>query len=799
MELIEKNPFRILGLSITANARVIQKQINTVETYSEMGKAMSFDTDYPFLAPVERTTAVIDEAKRRIQLDEHKFQHSLFWFWPNNSTDDLALELLSDGKVDKATEIWEKAVFAKCERVFRPVPFISDLIQEVDTWSEKDDDDHRLEMDRGEYTIERKVETSSSIPVVFADFGDEGDDWIIECEAEWMGGTDNAGFGIVFGRDNDSYFKFEISGNGYFRFGKTVNWNYVELIQWTELDAIEEIDPNHLQIKKIDNEFSFYVNGVLADKADYEPLFGKNFGFSVCNNQTIVFRKFSLSKIEEDDRYGRGVVVTSKNFSCVKNLSTLFMSQTAQNGILKSHIFDKAIALANKFFSFEQIEEYSKQVIGEKFICDQKKIAESYLSAIAGALRPTLDKTYGVTTYGFLKAISEFPGEAVINVRRSFIDRQIQNINRAVEQSETSRKVDQRTALELGKELIAKSSSDIKHLSEVLDDSDFEYQVVADRLAKELIQCGIAYFNETGDDEPCLPLYQYGLSIAATQRTKEFARENLESCEKWITASKPTTSIFKAVDRIRRERELSPRNAINSGKSLVESTRTDLDQLRVALGQNDPEYKKMADLLAREAIQCAIQFFNTTKNDEDGLSLYQFGYATAGTADTKKWAKENLESCIEWIKTKVYRLCFFCSKNEPKIISSVDITMYLETDRSYFPRRVEFSYGDVSVPRCEECARIHEQLSSYLFKFFGIIIAALVVGFVVGVALAPKNSEIGVGLVSAIIPGIIGWMIAKRFITPVDSKGIRKINAASEYPIIQERLKQGWTFSKPSA
>ena len=123
--------------------------------------------------------------------------------------------------------------------------------------------------------------------------------------------------------------------------------------------------------------------------------------------------------------------------------------------------------------------------------------------------------------------------------------------------------------------------------------------------------------------------------------------------------------------------------------------------------------------------------------------------------------------------------------------------MYRVTNRAY--RKVEFTYGDVSVPRCEECALIHEQLSSYSTKFLGMIIAAIVIGFVAGAALAPKNYEIAIGLVSSIIPGILGWVGAKRFITPVDSKGIRKINAASEYPTIQERLRQGWTFSKPSA
>jgi len=44
MNSILNNPFRILGLPITASEREISKQIHSLETYAEMGKTKSFDT-----------------------------------------------------------------------------------------------------------------------------------------------------------------------------------------------------------------------------------------------------------------------------------------------------------------------------------------------------------------------------------------------------------------------------------------------------------------------------------------------------------------------------------------------------------------------------------------------------------------------------------------------------------------------------------------------------------------------------------------------------------------------------------
>ena len=81
MNLTHDNPFRILGLPLTASARDIAKQVNTLATYAEMGKSKSFDTDFPFLRPVNRTAAIIEEANKRIEQSENRLLYSLFWFW----------------------------------------------------------------------------------------------------------------------------------------------------------------------------------------------------------------------------------------------------------------------------------------------------------------------------------------------------------------------------------------------------------------------------------------------------------------------------------------------------------------------------------------------------------------------------------------------------------------------------------------------------------------------------------------------------------------------------------------------
>lgn len=251
MNLTNNNPFRILGLPLTASARDITKQVNTLATYAEMGKSKSFDTDFSFLPPVNRTPEVIAEANKRMEQSENRLLYSLFWFWKNNSVDELAWDVLEEGRVERAIEIWEKAILANKKRVYKPVTLYDNLIRQSSDWPEADDDNHSLKKNGEEYAIERKAATLYSIPVVYANFSSEEKKWSIECDTEWIDGVDNLGYGIVFGRDKGSYFSFEIAASGHYSFDTYVDWKYTSLIPWKSSADVDTWGTNHLKITNI--------------------------------------------------------------------------------------------------------------------------------------------------------------------------------------------------------------------------------------------------------------------------------------------------------------------------------------------------------------------------------------------------------------------------------------------------------------------------------------------------------------------------------------------------------------------
>ncbi len=84
------------------------KRISELEMYLEIGKPVVYDTDFPFLTPVERSSEVVRHASNKIENDEDRFFNSLFWFWNVDTTDELALDVLKEGNIDGAIRLLEK-------------------------------------------------------------------------------------------------------------------------------------------------------------------------------------------------------------------------------------------------------------------------------------------------------------------------------------------------------------------------------------------------------------------------------------------------------------------------------------------------------------------------------------------------------------------------------------------------------------------------------------------------------------------------------------------------------------------
>jgi hypothetical protein len=108
MDLVLRNPFRILGLPVTASSREIAKRVSDLEMFAELGKDKTYPYDFPDLGGIDRSMEAIKDAARRIELPEMRVFHSFFWFRDGDTVDELAFECLTNFELLEADGVWTK-------------------------------------------------------------------------------------------------------------------------------------------------------------------------------------------------------------------------------------------------------------------------------------------------------------------------------------------------------------------------------------------------------------------------------------------------------------------------------------------------------------------------------------------------------------------------------------------------------------------------------------------------------------------------------------------------------------------
>ena len=109
MNIIEKNPYRILGIISNASAKETKESETFILRYLDIGKSADLKFDItPPLSHLERTSEIVKNAKREIHNDFDKLIYSIFWFINGSLGDKIALEKLSSEKnIDKASETFK--------------------------------------------------------------------------------------------------------------------------------------------------------------------------------------------------------------------------------------------------------------------------------------------------------------------------------------------------------------------------------------------------------------------------------------------------------------------------------------------------------------------------------------------------------------------------------------------------------------------------------------------------------------------------------------------------------------------
>lgn len=191
-----------------------------------------------------------------------------------------------------------------------------------------------------------------------------------------------------------------------------------------------------------------------------------------------------------------------------------------------------------------------------------------------------------------------------------------------------------------GEKLMNSTKGTLSQLKGLLGVSDMQYQMIADKLATTILQCGINYFIDTEEDDAvdkAMKLQNYALSIAVGQMAKDRCKENVDILKKIGPEYKVQKELNRIGEKLKRfsakpiGRDAIFTSLLGNGKSFsdinsfIDGCRSDLLLVRQKLGTSNSLYLKISSAVASAAINALVEKINAAQqmanitSDRDSL------------------------------------------------------------------------------------------------------------------------------------------------------------------------------------
>ena len=231
--------------------------------------------------------------------------------------------------------------------------------------------------------------------------------------------------------------------------------------------------------------------------------------------------------------------ITSKNYSSYLNLSTLYIALSTIDDQIELQKLQAGISLKGNLIHSENLKDFSKLVTGNGIAKDPIEISKKFVDEVIELLKPYLNKRNGISTNDFISLFNTFPVSIKKYISAKFTEIPISSIENKIEKTTRKRKDNPRDAEEHGEELYKSTKSDITLLKKLMGASNVQFQMLADKVANEVLQCSVDFFNvrqENDSDDKfeanlnkAIRLVKLAKSIAVSDQVKNRAEENINT------------------------------------------------------------------------------------------------------------------------------------------------------------------------------------------------------------------------------------------------------------------------------
>lgn len=296
--------------------------------------------------------------------------------------------------------------------------------------------------------------------------------------------------------------------------------------------------------------------------------------------------------------------VNSKNFSAFNNLGTYKLISSVHKDIREG------IEAKIKLLESDYFENFVHVVAGITLKIENKRQIENFVDELLIQFK----KQYSSSE--ILQLFCNCNGSTKKYLSKRLTEEPIHNIETKLESIKQIRQSNKSDAYLYGVKLFVETKEDLSLLKSLIGVNDLKYKMIADSLAKEVMQCGIDFFNEWKDSKDpskdSLRLLKYAKSIAVSTQTKDRVKENIKSIKEWAETVPIKEDLAFITDKLKSFQNLN--DSISNAKSLVNSCKGRLQNIRNILGSNDEFYLNISSAVVNNALGMMIEVVNDAQN-----------------------------------------------------------------------------------------------------------------------------------------------------------------------------------------
>lgn len=602
MDAILNNPFRILGLPTTASDKEITKRVSDLVIYAEMGKKVSYETDFSFLGEIDRSIESIKNASQKIEMAENRIFYSLLWF-DFKCFDKESIKFLKQGDFIAVLKVLNIEYENNSPVVYRSyrgqngnsllknfkiTDNINYSIQKVTPTTAKTAAESIFEMLNNHKNIITK-HNEGSIDITEADsvinFQNKYQlicqfKWVLVLTSDSQEGSIDMGF-INF--SNVKYF-VRISNKGVI---KLFNSNHLVIEKKLDNGIFHENKFNWLSIQRYDNYLDIKINDISIFKVETQETFQSSF-LCVFGRQNLLIEHLSITGLERKG-LGENIEMDNTVFSYSKNISLIYLLKTLQNKKIEGYLLSYFQIIGN-LFKQPFFISYTKEIISKNYLCNVEKIIDIFVLKFYLSLNHLFDTNEEYSCLAFYSPFRQLSDYAEKKAKDVILKSKPFTFENYIKEISSKRINEPDKAFNLACDLKKETTSFYNWYSESYGFGSLESKSISDKVGNELFECSIVHYNTT--NPKTIELARQSLKLLAWASDFAYSPELRNRINKNISILLKVHEIadYHIIDFDQKDYWGSFSNT--GSKKIVETNKSPLKDTITAKKQHEPEKPK---------------------------------------------------------------------------------------------------------------------------------------------------------------------------------------------------------------